>query len=86
MGVWADEGWSFICGFKKNLPHPAFPSNYLPVTGGKPGLLYVKLNPVIFIYMSVPPLKCGFFCFEAILAADGSVRFGEDQSPSGSAA
>lgn len=49
MGVWADEGWSFICGFKKNLPHPAFPSNYLPVTGGKPALLYVKLNPVIFI-------------------------------------
>lgn len=43
------KGGVLYVGLKKNLPHPAFPSNYLPVTGGKPALLYVKLNPVIFI-------------------------------------
>lgn len=42
MRIWVDKGWSFICGLKNNLPHPAFPSHSLPVAGGKPGLPYVN--------------------------------------------
>lgn len=47
-GMRTDDGWGFICGLK-NLPHPAFSSSCLPITGGKAGLLYVKLNTVILI-------------------------------------
>lgn len=83
MGVWADEGWSFICGLKK-LPHPACPSSSLSVTGGKPGLLCrIKYS---YFYLDVCALFEMWFCFEAILAAGCSVCFGEDWSPSGSAA
>lgn len=67
---------------KKNPPHPAFPSNFLPVTGGKPGLFYVKFG-WFFLDVHAPFEMC--FCF-GMLAADGSVCFGGNQSPSGSTA